>query len=87
MGAGENGGQGLDRMNLPREMPIAGGCEVRYSDLDYSGHVNNSVHSDIFYGYVPGDMHGCALREFQIHYMTGNHEGEVLQIQYEERDD
>lgn len=86
VGAGENSGQKLDRMNLPKEIPIVGEREVRYSDLDYNGHVNNSVYSDIFCDYVPGGMHGRALREFQIHYVMESREGEVLQIQREERD-
>lgn len=86
VGAGENTGQKLDRMNLPKEMPIVGEREVRYSDLDYNGHVNNSVYSDIFCDYVPGSMHGRALREFQIHYVMESREGEVLQIQREEQD-
>lgn len=86
VGAGENTGQKLDRMNLPKDMPVVAEREVRYSDLDYNGHVNNSVYSDIFCDYVPGSMHGRALREFQIHYVMESREGEVLQIQREEQD-
>ncbi|WP_085831804.1 acyl-[acyl-carrier-protein] thioesterase [Clostridium merdae] len=86
VGAGENGGKRLDRLSLPKDMPVVGEREIRYSDLDYNGHVNNSVYSDIFCDFVPGGMHGRTLREFQIHYAMESLEGEVLQIQRQEKD-
>lgn len=86
VGAGENTGQHLERMNLPQEMPVIDEREVRFSDLDYNGHMNNSVYTDLFCDYVPGGMRGRSLREFQVRYVLESREHEVLQIQQEECD-
>lgn len=86
VGAGENTGKKLERMNLPKEMPVIAEREVHFSDLDYNGHMNNSVYTDVFCDYVPGGMRGRSLREFQIHYVLESREHEVLQIQQEQQD-
>lgn len=86
VGAGENTGQKLERMNLPENMPVVGQREIRFSDLDYNGHVNNSVYNDIFCDFIPGGIKGRQLKEFQVHYVLESRENEVLEIQREERD-
>lgn len=86
VGAGENTGQKLERINLPENMPVVGQREIRFSDLDYNGHVNNSVYNDIFCDFIPGGIKGHQLKEFQVHYVLESRENEVLEIQREERD-
>ena len=85
VGVGTNTGQRLERLSLPKEMALVGERPVRYSDLDYNGHLNNSVYSDIFCDFVPGGMQGRMITDFQIHYALESTEGEVLQIYREQQ--
>lgn len=85
VGAGTNVGQRLERFSFPKEMTLVGERPVRYSDVDYNGHLNNSVYSDIFCDFVPCGMRGRTLTDFQIHYAMESMEGEVLKIYREEQ--
>lgn len=53
---------------------------VRYSDLDYNGHVNNTIYGDIVEDFLPGGMIGRQLRAVQIDYVNESMLGETLQL-------
>lgn len=53
---------------------------VRYSDLDYNGHINNTIYGDIFEDFIPGGMMGRCLRAVQIDYINESMLGETLEL-------
>lgn len=84
--AGENSGQRLGRIAMPKDAPQVGERMVRYSDLDYNGHLNNAIYCDIFCDFVPGGMMGRNLVDFQIHFVLETRLGENLKIYAKEED-
>ena len=86
LGAGENTGQKLGRFSVPEDAEPVGSRVVRYSDLDYNGHLNNAIYSDIFCDFVPGGMEGRKLADFQIHYIKESRLGEALTLFAKEQD-
>lgn len=49
------------------KQPVLGIREIRYSDLDYNGHLSNAVYVDFLTDYLPG----CPeIHEFQINYVN-----------------
>lgn len=49
------------------ELPVLGTREIRYSDLDYNGHLSNALYVDFLTDFVPD----CPkITEFQINYVN-----------------
>ncbi len=69
----------LSRMKLG-ELPFLGERVIRYSDLDYNGHLNNAIYGDIFYDFLPGGMMGKRLEKVQINFVNESLLGESLRI-------
>ena len=49
------------------ELPVLGTREIRYSDLDYNGHLSNALYVDFLTDFVP---HCPKITEFQINYVN-----------------
>ena len=67
------------------EMLFAGLRPVRFSDLDFNGHMNNSVYADIICDFIPGGMGERLIKELQINFIREAVEGETLEIFTSER--
>lgn len=74
------------KIRLP-EMSPAAKREVRYSDIDYNGHLNNTVYADFICDYMPGGMEGKQADSFSINFSGEAVEGEVLNIETAVEDD
>lgn len=59
---------------------------IRYSDLDYNGHLNNAIYGDIFYDFAPGGIMGKKLTRVQINFVNESLLGEVIRIFGAEKD-
>ena len=77
---GEAEGEPLRRLELPEGMEPVGERTVRYSDLDYNGHLNNAVYGDIVCDCFPGGMFGRRIRAAQMHYESEARYGETLRV-------
>lgn len=53
---------------------------VRWSDLDYNGHVNNAVYADILCDCFPGGYDGRTLAGLQIDYLAEALPGDIIEV-------
>lgn len=61
-------------------LPFIGERTIRYSDLDYNGHLNNAIYGDIFYDFAPGGIMGKKLTRVQINFVNESLLGETIRI-------
>lgn len=74
-----------DKFRIDKEtlaaMQTVGQKEVRYSDLDYNGHMNNTYYLDVLCDYVPELATGTHRVSFaRVHYSKEAPLGDVLTI-------
>lgn len=67
-------------------LPFLGERVIRYSDLDYNGHLNNAIYGDIFYDFAPGGIMGKKLTRVQINFVNESLLGETMRIFGEQQD-
>ncbi len=70
--------------DLPSLIP-AGERVVQWSDIDWNGHLNNTVYADIACDFLPGGMAGRRLCGFSIDFLKEARLGDVLAISVGER--
>lgn len=70
----------VPRLRMPAQYEERGARPVRYSDLDYNLHLNNTVYADIVCDIVPGLLRGKRISRFVISYIAENREGETLSL-------
>ncbi len=70
----------LNRLTLPETLPFLGERPIRYSDLDYNGHLNNAVYADILCDFLPGGMFGMRIAYVQIDYHSEALYGETMKL-------
>jgi acyl-ACP thioesterase len=81
-------GKSFGRMKPQPDGGLAYEKIIRYSDLDYNSHVNNSKYVDIAMDAVPFTEHrGRAVRAFEIHYSNEAGPDSVLEIRKKTLDD
>lgn len=68
------------KWRLPAGLEPAGERPVRWSDIDYNGHLNNTVYADIACDVLPGGMAGRHVTEFSIAFVHEAVEGEALTL-------
>ncbi|MBR2901920.1 MAG: hypothetical protein IKC38_01720 [Clostridia bacterium] len=71
------------RVVSPENNTLVGTYDVRYSDLDSNGHLNNTVYLDIIYNCIP-DPFKQHLKFFKIDYSGEARLGEKLNIYFVE---
>ena len=75
---------GLTEHTLSRiktgELPFLGERVIRYSDLDYNGHLNNAIYGDIFYDFVPGGIMGKKAHPGTNQFCQRKPVGETIRI-------
>lgn len=76
----------IPKIVVPEDLPLVGERTVRYSDLDYNMHLNNTVYCDIITDFLPGGAIGRQYSEIQINYVTESTLGDTLKIYAGERD-
>ena len=66
------------RIEVPDDLPQVGEREVRRSDLDSNGHMNNAVYADIVEDFLPEPER--PVRGLQIDYLGETSPGDTLKI-------
>lgn len=79
-------GEGL-RIAFPKENPLlpVGEREIRYSDLDYNMHMNNTKYGDMILDFVP-DIENKHLSEMTLSFVKEAHYGAHLTVNRVEKD-
>ena len=69
---------------MPRTMQNQHSRQVRFSDLDCNGHMNNCRYLDWVADTLPGSFHSVhSPREFLVRYCSEARENEVLELSWE----
>ena len=69
---------------IPREMAECAARQVRYTDLDVNGHMNNCRYLDWIDDLLPSAFHERhEIREFSLCYLSEIREGETLDLHWE----
>ena len=76
----------MGRMRMPEDMPIVGQYVVRYTDIDYFGHLNNCVYADFICDYMITPMNGREVTKLDINFIDEAHQGDVLELRAAEAD-
>lgn len=76
----------IPKVSVPDGLPLVGEREVRFSDLDYNTHLNNTVYGDILTDFLPGGATGRQFGEVQINYIAESRLGDTLKIYAAEQD-
>ena len=72
----------------PAELKAAGTRQVRFSELDRNGHMNNSFYMDWVQDLLPSAFHrNHPLTDFTVCYLSEAREGDPVRIHYELTDD
>lgn len=53
---------------MPPDLEYVGDRVVRYSDIDYNGHVNNSVYADFTLDFIPDDITNKRVSKLDIYF-------------------
>lgn len=67
-------------VHCPEEMQPAGVRRVRYSDMDYNHHLNNTRYAEFLCDFAPGGMQGQRLQEFKLVFSGEAVEGDEIEI-------
>lgn len=70
-----------EKIVLPEELAAAGTRQVRYSDLDGNGHVNNAIYADIACDALPIALFQNGITEFSINFIHETKCGDVIALQ------
>ena len=68
------------KLSLPAEMPLAGSRLVRYSEIDYNLHLNNTNYADFITDFMPGGMEGRVISGFSVSFLGELHEGDEVSV-------
>ena len=70
----------------PDDMKPAGDHVVRWSEVDWNGHLNNTIYANYLCDYLPGGMKGKRITGFSIAFVKEAVEGETLHMTAAERE-
>lgn len=74
------------KLRVPEELEVLGTRPIRFTDLDYNGHVNNCVYADLLCDFMPGGMNGKVFETLDISYIAEAVEGDTLTMSALEED-
>ncbi len=60
--------------------------EIRFSDIDYNGHVNNTVYADMVFDHLPIDAVKDNIKGFEINFVNEVLPNETLELSVENLD-
>lgn len=68
------------RIILPQTMKNESERVIRFTDIDYNGHLNNAIYADIAMDYAPTEMSCMPLRRYDINFLGEAKLGDSLGI-------
>ncbi len=77
----ENGCESPEKIELPNEFDSVFERAVRFSDIDFNGHVNNTVYADMIFDCLDCETLKSAPTELAISFLNEAVLGEVLKIE------
>lgn len=60
---------------------------IRYSDIDYNGHMNNTVYADVMFDFLPENRRKSCPKEVEINFKNELLEGETMEVFVESSDE
>lgn len=69
------------RIRLPEGMTSIGEHTVRWSEIDFNGHLNNTRYADIVCDYAPGGLNGRRITGLTIGYHREARAGQTLALE------
>lgn len=75
---------GEDRITVrcPQQMQAAGTRIIRYSDIDYNRHLNNTRYADLMCDFIPGGLGERRISEFRIVFSGEALEGDEIAVSH-----
>lgn len=64
----------------PEDMTLQGKRRIRYTDIDYNGHLNNCKYADFVMDFMPIDITGKRVSKLDIYFHTEAMEGDKIEI-------
>lgn len=68
------------KAEIPEDLPFVGERPIRYSDLDYNCHLNNTIYGDIVTDFLPDGAEGYRYGEVQVNYVNESALGDALKV-------
>lgn len=68
-------------LKLPGKLQPAGERTIRWSDIDYNGHLNNSVYADIACDALPGGMRHKRITGMSVSFVHEALEGDRMRLE------
>lgn len=82
----ENSVEYPEKITVPQTVNSTVLREVRFSDIDYNGHVNNTVYADMVFDCLPLDVLKGGVKGFEINFVNEVLPNEALQLSVENLD-
>lgn len=70
----------------PDDMTLQGKRRIRYTDIDYNGHLNNCKYADFVMDFMPVDVIGKRVSALDIYFHSEAMEGDKIEIYTGEND-
>ena len=74
------------KIRQPDDMCLQGKRLIRYTDIDYNGHLNNCKYADFIIDFMPFNMTGKRVSKLDIYFHSEAMEGEKIEIYTKECD-
>ena len=69
-----------EKMLFPDNPDFLGGREIRFSDLDYNFHTNNTIYADFIYDYIPDVAVQLPAKEVWIRFIKETSQSDKLAL-------
>lgn len=70
----------LTRFRTPENIEKVGTFDIRYADIDFNGHMNNTKYINVLLGFIPGGMKGKWLCDALMEYHAECRAGDTLTV-------
>lgn len=77
----------VEKLRMPDDMEDCSTRLIRYSDIDYNGHVNNATYADMACDLAADGLSGKRVRTFSIAYHQQAYKNETLAMRKREEGD
>ncbi len=74
------------KITHPDDMTLQGKRRIRYTDIDYNGHLNNCKYADFVMDFMPESIIGKRVSHLDIYFHSEAMEGDKIEIYTGEKD-
>ncbi len=76
----ENGADYPTKLPVPQDISVAYRRPVRFSDIDYNGHVNNTVYADMALDCLEPEVLNAPIKGFEINFVNEVRPRETIEV-------